>query len=93
MKTKTKIIWILALFPFLVYSQVGINGTSEIRVLEEGAVRVTGNTEVASGAHLSILGDYKTTANLINNGNASNIIVESTEAQSGSLIVQGNATR
>lgn len=92
MEAKKKIILILALFPFLVYSQVRINGSSEIRVQEDGAIRVTGNTEVASGAYLSILGNYKTSANLINNGNASNIIIESTESQTGSLIVKGSAT-
>ncbi len=86
------IICILMLFPLLVCSQIRINGTSEIRVLEEGAVRVTGNTDVASGAQLSILGDYTTSGNLVNNGSASNVIVESNSAQTGSLIVEGSAT-
>lgn len=91
METKKKIIWILALFPFLVCSQVRINGNSEIRVLEDGAIRVTGDTEVASGASLSILGDYSVSSNLVNNGLASNIIIESISTQTGSLIVGGSS--
>ena len=75
MKAMKNIIWILMLFPLLVYSQVRVI-TSELRVLGDGAVRVTGDTKVESNALLSIYGDYSTSGNLVNNGSASNIIVE-----------------
>jgi hypothetical protein len=92
MKATHKIWWIFVVFPFVLNAQVRVKGSSEMRVLEEGTVRVTGNTEVASGAQLSILGDYTTSGNLTNNGGAANVVVESDAAQTGSLIVEGTAT-
>lgn len=82
----------MCLTPIVLCAQIRLKGSSELRVLENGAVRTSGNTEVESNALLSILGDYTTSGNLINSGNASNIIIESDANHTGSLIVEGSTS-
>lgn len=92
MRTKVQIILLLIFLSSVLTAQVRVKGNSELRVLGNGAVRATGNTEVESNALLSIFGDYSTSGNIINNGSASNVVVESNANQTGSLIVYGSAT-
>ena len=88
-----KIIIGLMLFPCFLFSQIRIKQNMELRVLEEGEMRVTGDADLENGtSYILVDGNLSISGDLTNAATASNFVIESDASNTGSLIVEGNAT-